>query len=191
MPSLPVPGALPLTTGSALSSKPRADVRSFSPTNWKLQACDPPVPPGLKHRINQNGADHAATVKINGFDVTSLSLPRPSSVGRMRGVSLGTLADKHCELFGEVRNSRPGVAAVTKAGGIGEKQARVVNKWKRHTLARCERDREFVLDGAASAKRGSGYNSDAGILGGRPTRVPTRPPIPYAPPTAAPSRRLS
>ncbi|PIL35621.1 hypothetical protein GSI_02349 [Ganoderma sinense ZZ0214-1] len=157
MPPLPLPGSLPLMTVTVSPVKSRPETRNFSPTHPKLQARDPPVPPGLKHKLNQNGTGAAATIKIHGFDITSLTLPTLSSVGRGRGVSLSTLTDKHAhEPLGEAQilNSRPETASVTKAGGIGEKQARVANKWKRHTLARCERDREFVVDAqATSAKR--------------------------------------
>ncbi|KAI1797165.1 hypothetical protein LXA43DRAFT_399114 [Ganoderma leucocontextum] len=180
VPPLAVPVSLPLSTSTLSSVKARVDTRNFSPTHLKLQARDPPVPPGLKHKINQNGTGNSATIKIYGFDLASLTLPKQLSVGRARGVSLSNLTDKS-EPLGEVRNSRSEVASVTKIGGIGEKQACVVNKWKRHTLARCERDRESVVDSAA--KCDSECSSVADILSGK-SRVPTRSPIPYIPPTA-------
>ena len=196
MPSLPLPGPLPLATITVPPAKPRAEPRNFSPTHLKLQARDPPVPPGLKQKLNQHASGTAATIKIHGFDVTTLTLPKAGSVGRARGVSLSTLNGKHAqEPLGKAQNlnSRLEVTPVTKAGGIGEKQARGANKWKRHTLARCERDRESVAE-AAGAKHepvecSAASVADIHILGGRPTRVPTRSPIPYVPPTAVPSHR--
>nr|VWO95159.1 Fork-head domain-containing protein [Ganoderma boninense] len=198
MPPLPLPGPLPLSTVTVPPVKLRPKTRNFSPTHPKLQARDPPVPPGLKQKLHLNGIGATATIKIQGFDITSLTLPSRSGVGRARGVSLSTLTKHANEPLGDAQifNSRPETASVTKAGGIGEKQARVANKWKRHTLARCERDREFVVEAQAGAKHEPVEYSAAtvavvDILGGRPTRVPTRPPIPYVQPGVAPSHRPS
>ena len=200
IPTLPPPGPPPLATITVLPVKPRAETRNFSPTHPKLQARDPPVPPGLKHKLSQNGVGTAATIKIHGFDITALTLPKQpgAGVGRARGVSLSTLTGKHnrAQPLGgaEVRDGCAEVESVTKAGGIGEKQqVCVANKWKRHTLARCERDREFVVDihgpTTATAKR-EPKGSSVAVLGGKSTRVPTRLPIPYVPPPAAvPSHR--
>ena len=83
------------------------------------------------------------------------------------------------EVLSRTRNGPADVADAKEAtnGGKGPHARVADNKWKRHSLAICERDREALSDGT---KGDPDRDVMAAALGGGP-RACARPPIPHSP----------
>ncbi|EJF64734.1 hypothetical protein DICSQDRAFT_159789 [Dichomitus squalens LYAD-421 SS1] len=179
-PSLPPPLPLSFPPSATPAAKPRPQSRCFSPTHLKLNAREPPVPPGLRHKIiRDNTGDSTTMISVMGFDIggaTSLNQP---SRGRRRSGSLSGLSDK-LRLLTQTPIDPSGVARAKEAARIGAKppQAHEVDiKWKRHSLAICEIDREHDTDDATGGH--PGHDVIADILRGK-SRGRTRPTLTHS-----------
>ncbi|KAI0710197.1 hypothetical protein C8Q76DRAFT_695285 [Earliella scabrosa] len=162
-----LPPSLPLTIPSLAPSGPavpttkvKAEFRSFSPTHPKLQAREPPIPPGLvkKRKLNLNGTTDPAP--------SALSDPQ----GRARGGSLSVLSDALQQLAGG-RGSSAGIET-SRCNDAFRSQSLDIGR-KRHSVVGVEGER--TVGSQSSLPHSSSSPSLAQVFHPRSDQRPTTP----------------